>query len=236
MTINRSLLASLQQYQKTHDKAVQLFGLFEDANPAELLRVQKELGALASQLIEGAGLEWGQCGSLGRHLRFLSYYLERNDKQSCHEDARDIVFYDLPATLRSVIAGSTHEQYLDEKLRDSVYPLLDGGHYDSAIRKTFVVLTDRLRRAFGVTDEVDGATLVNQVFGNSGKIHILLENSKKQALRDLISGFYGVYRNRYSHNDTEAQFGGARAIIEMANQILAEIEAVADASAQGYKN
>lgn len=31
MTMHRSLLISLQQYQRTHDKAVQLFGLFEDA-------------------------------------------------------------------------------------------------------------------------------------------------------------------------------------------------------------
>ncbi|WP_414040263.1 TIGR02391 family protein [Acidithiobacillus sp. M4-SHS-6] len=232
MTINRSLLTSLQQYQKTHDKAVQLFGLFEDAEPPELLRVQQELGELATQLVEGAGLEWGQCGSLGRHLNFLSYYLKRNDKEGCSADIKDVLFYDLPATLRSLIAGATEEQYLDEKLRDAVYPLLDGSHYDSAIRKTFVVLTNRLRRAFGINDEVDGEDLVNYVFGKGGKIPVALGDSKKQALRNLISGFYGVYRNRYAHNDSEADFADARAIIEMANQILCEIEAVADASAK----
>lgn len=233
MTINRSLLTSLQQYQRTHDKAVQLFGLFEDAKPAELLRVQQELGELATQLVEDAGLEWGQCGSLGRHLNFLSYYLKRNDKEGCSADIKDILFYDLPATLRSLIAGAAEEQFLDEKLRDSVYPLLSGGHYDSAIRKTFIVLTDRLRRAFGVKDEVDGEDLINSVFGKGGKIPVTLSDSKKQALRNLISGFYGVYRNRYAHNDTEAEFKDARAIIEMANQILCEIEAVADESAKG---
>ncbi|MCE1274714.1 MAG: hypothetical protein LWW75_09375, partial [Chlorobiales bacterium] len=68
MTINRSLLTSLQQYQKTHDKAVQLFGLFDDAESSELLRVQQELGELATKLVDDAELEWGQCGSLKRHL------------------------------------------------------------------------------------------------------------------------------------------------------------------------
>jgi hypothetical protein len=232
MTINRSLLTSLQQYQKMHDKAVQLFGLFDDAESSELLRVQQELGELATKLVDDAELEWGQCGSLGRHLNFLSYYLKRNDKEGCSADIRDILFYDLPATLRSLIAGATEEQFLDEKLRDAVYPLLDGSHYDSAIRKTFVVLTDRLRRAFGIKDEVDGEDLINSVFGKGGKIPVALDDSKKQALRNLISGFYGVYRNRYAHNDSEAEFADARAIIEMANQILCEIEVVANASAK----
>ena len=232
MTINRSLLTSLQQYQKTHDKAVQLFGLFDDAESSELLRVQQELGELATKLVDDAELEWGQCGSLGRHLNFLFYYLKRNDKEGCSADIRDILFYDLPATLRSLIAGATEEQFLDEKLRDAVYPLLDGGHYDSAIRKTFVVLTDRLRRAFGIKDEVDGEDLINSVFGKGGKIPVALDDSKKQALRNLISGFYGVYRNRYAHNYSEAEFADARVIIEMANQILCEIEVVANASAK----
>ena len=232
MTINRSLLTSLQQYQKTHDKAVQLFGLFDDAEPSELLKVQQELGELATQLVENAGLDWAQCGSLGRHLNFLSYYLKRNDKEGCSADIKDVLFYDLPATLRSLIAGATEEQYLDEKLRDAVYPLLDGGHHDSAIRKTFIVLTERLRRAFGIKDEVDGEDLINSVFGKGGKIPVALSDPKKQSLRNLISGFYGVYRNRYAHNDSEVEFEDARVIIEMANQILFEIEAVADASAK----
>jgi uncharacterized protein (TIGR02391 family) len=232
MAVNRSLLTALQQYQRTHDKAVQLFGLFEEADASELLRVQQELGEHATQLLEIAGLNWDQCGSLGRHLTFLSYYLKRNDKDSCAADIKDILFYDLPAVLRSLILGTTEDQYLDEKLRDAVHPLLEGGHYDSAIRKTFVVLTDRLRRAFGIIDEVDGEDLVNLVFGKGGKIPVALNDSKKQALRNLVSGFYGVYRNRYAHNNREADFADARAIIEMANQLLSEIEEVADASAK----
>ncbi len=231
MTVDRSLLGSLQRYQKTHDKAVQLLGLFEDAEPQELLRIQQELNGLAEEMLEKSGLEWNQCGSLGRHLNFLKYYLERDNKDACSADINDILFYDLPATLRSIISEASEDQHLDEKLRDSVHPLLDGGHYDSAIRKTFVVLTERLRRAFGIEDQIDGEDLINMVFGQGGHIPITLDGPSKQALRNLISGFYGVYRNRYAHNDQEADFGSAKAIVEIANQVLCEIENVANASA-----
>lgn len=232
MASHRSLLVSIQQYQKTHDKAVQLHGLFEDAEPPELLRVQGELVEEAKKLLEVAGLTWDQCGSLGRHLTFLTYYLKRNDKESCALDVRDIVFFDLPSTLKALIAQSSDDQHFDQRLKDAVFPLLDGGHHDSAIRKAFIVLTDRLRRAFGVKVEIDGEDLVNLVFGKGGKLSIALDESKKQALRNLISGFYGVYRNKYAHNDGDADASDARAIVEMANQIILEIERVANASAK----
>lgn len=202
--MSRSLTFILELYQKTYDKAIQLYSLFDEADSDELLRVQQDLDKLSLELLEAANLDWSQCGSLGRHLNFLEYYLKRGDKDSCKSDINDVLFYDLPATLRSTIANATHGHDLDEKLREAVFPLMDGGHFDSAIRKTFVLLTDRLRRAFGVTQEIDGEDLVNLVFGKGGKIPVTLDDSKKQALRNLISGFYGVYRNRYAHNDSEA--------------------------------
>ncbi|OJA59343.1 hypothetical protein BGV69_09125 [Burkholderia ubonensis] len=106
-----------------------------------------------------------------------------------------------------------------------------GGHYDSAVRKVFVVMTDRLRRAFGVTESIDGEDLVNVVFGKGGKIPVALDDSQKQAMRNLISGFYGVYRNRFAHNDVEPDLAQARTIIEMANTIILDIEELAAASA-----
>lgn len=232
MKSNRSLIAILQQYQKTHDVAVRLYGLFEEADAQELLAVQQALGENAISLVEMAGIEWEGCGNLGRHLHFLEYYLSRNEKESCASDIRDILFYDLPATLRRIISDAGTDQYMDEKLREGVMPLLGGGHFDSAIRKAFVLLTDRLRSAFGVVDEIDGDDLINRVFRKGGKIPIALDNGKKQALRNLISGFYGVYRNRYAHNDEDATPSDAQAIVEMANQILCEIERVAHESAK----
>jgi len=231
MPTTATLASSIQQYQKTYDKAIELFNIFEDSEAPELLRMQESLAEEAQRLLNVSGLEWGQCGNLGRHLTFLHRYLKAGDKASCLQDARDIVFFDLPATLRNLVSQSADDTHFDQKLKDGVLPLLNGGHYDSAVRNVFVILTERLRRAFGVVDELDGEDLVNLVFGKGGKIPVALDEPKKQAMRNLISGFYGVYRNRFAHNDVLPDLAQTRAIIEMGNTIILDIEVIASASA-----
>ncbi len=225
-----SLSDGVKQYVKAYDKAVEMFNVYADADAAELLVLHKALADECLALIERTGLDWKQCGNLGRHLTFLKYYLDRNDKDACQSDIRDIVFWDLPTALRSLSELNDEYQHYDPKLRDGVVPLINGQHYDSAMRKIFVLLTDRLRRAFGVTDEIDGDELVNLVFGRGGKIPVALDEPKKQAMRNLISGFYGVYRNRIAHNDVEPGLAQTRAILEMANTIILDIEAIATTS------
>lgn len=231
MATSSSLATSVQQYQKTYDKAIELFNVFEDSDAPELLRMQESLAEEVQRFLNVSGLSWEQSGNLGRHLTFLRRYLKAGDKASCAQDIKDIVFFDLPTALRNLVSMSADDEHLDQRLKDGVLPLIQGGHYDSAVRKVFVVLTDRLRRAFGVAEDMDGEDLVNLVFGKGGKIPVALEESKKQAMRNLISGFYGVYRNRFAHNDVEPDLGQTRAILEMANTIILDIEEIASASA-----
>lgn len=231
MTTPTSLATSVQQYQKAYDKAIELLNIFEDSEAPELLRMQTALADEIESLLHVSGLTWGDCGNLGRHLTFLHRYLKDNEKENCAQDVKDIVFFDLPTALRNLVANSGDDKHFDQRLKDGVMPLMNGGHYDSAIRKVFVVLTDRLRRAFGVAEEIDGDDLVNLVFGKGGKIPVTLDDAKKQAFRNLISGFYGVYRNRFAHNDIEPSLAQARAVIEMANTIILDIEALASESA-----
>jgi len=212
--------------------ALKMFDVFEDADARELLRLHGTLADEVQRFLNVSGLGWEHCGNLGRHLTFLERYLQRNGKESCKQDIKDIVFFDLPTALRNLIAQAAEDSHLDQRLKDGVVPLIQGGHYDSAIRKTFVVLTDRLRRAFGVRDEVDGEDLINLIFGKGGKIPVALDDAKKQAFRNLISGFYGVYRNMFAHNDVQPGLPQVQAIVEMANNIILEIEKVAEASAK----
>ncbi|MEW5902861.1 MAG: TIGR02391 family protein [Pseudomonadota bacterium] len=232
MTTPSSLATSVQQYQKAYDKAIELFNIFEDADAPELLRMQMALENEIESLLHVSGLAWGDCGNLGRHLTFLQRYLKNNEKENCAQDVKDIVFFDLPTALRNLVANAADDKHFDQRLKDGVTPLMNGGHYDSAIRKAFVVLTDRLRRAFGVAEEIDGDDLINLVFGKGGKIPVALDDAKKQAFRNLISGFYGIYRNRFAHNDVEPNLAQTRAIIEMANTIILDIEVLANKSAE----
>ncbi|WP_418115190.1 TIGR02391 family protein [Xanthomonas oryzae] len=227
-----SLANGVQQYVKAYDKAVEMFNVYRDAEAPELLALQKSLSDECLKLLEVTGLHWNQCGNLCRHLNFLKYYLDQNDKDACQGDIRDIVFWDLPTALRNLAEVINDYQHYDQKLKDGVVPLINGAHYDSAMRKIFVILTDRLRHAFGVAEEIDGDELVNVVFGRGGKIPVALDEPKKQAMRNLISGFYGVYRNRIAHNDVEPGLAQTRAIMEMANTIILDIEAIATASVQ----
>ena len=78
-----SLLSSVQQYQETYEKAIEMFNVFDDAEPVDLRRMQEALAAEAEKLLNVTGLDWAQCGNLGRHLTFLAHYLKKNDKVSC---------------------------------------------------------------------------------------------------------------------------------------------------------
>jgi hypothetical protein len=228
-----SLAASVQQYQRAYDKALELFNVYDEAGSPELIRIQEALLTEVTSLMNVAGLTWDDCGNLGRHLSFLARYLARDEKQYSEQDAKDIVFFDLPEVLRTIVSKSADDVHLDARLRDAVVPLMSGGHYDSAVRKAFVILTDRLRRVFGVEAELDGDDLVNVVFGRGGRVPVPLDDSKRQAMRNLLSGFYGVYRNRFAHNDVQPDTSQARAIIEMANTLLHEVEALGRQSAGG---
>lgn len=230
--MTQTFYLAVEQYQVLYDKALEMYHLFEDVDAAELQRRTEEINGLVDRFLSVSGLTYADCGNLGRHLHFIRYYLKQNDREACKADIFDIVFSDLPTTLKKLIQDFPSESHLDEKLKNSVLPLIHDGHYDSAIRKSFVVLTDRLRRAFGVGGDVDGDHLVNAVFGGKGKVELRLDDTKKQAYRNLFSGFYAVYRNRHAHADIEPSLAEVKAIIEMTNNLLIEIEEIASQSVE----
>ncbi len=231
----RVLAIAVEKYQETYDTALQIYSLFEDAEAAQLAKYAKELDSRSDEFVRAAELDWDETGNLGRHIHFLRYYLDSGDKEACRGDIRDIIFEDLPETLRLIVTRKPTASHFDTNLRNSVLSLIDGGHYDSAVRKAFVILTDRLRRAFGIVDSIDGEKLVNVVFGSGGKLPTALSDSEKRSYRDLLSGFYGVYRNRFAHNDVCPSITEAQAIVEMVNIFLGEIERVSAASLASHE-
>jgi hypothetical protein len=174
----------------------------------------------------------GDCGSLARHLCFSEYYITLGEKYACFSDIKDMVFSDLPTESHALVQRDSSDSHLDEKLRNSVMPLVRGRHYDSAVRKAFVVLTERLRQAFGVLDDIDGEQLVNAGSGGKGKLAIHLDEPKRKGYRNLFSGFYVVLRNRYAHADVEPDLSEAKAIVEMTNSLLHEVEGIASRSVE----
>jgi len=228
MTAHQSFENIIKQYQKSYDIAIELYALFEDATASELLRIGKTLSNEVEALLRFSNLNWSSCGNLSRHLTFLNRYLEKGDKISCSQDIKDILFTDLPALLRVLISKSEENNHLDLKLRDGVIPLINGGHHDSAIRKVFILLTERLRRIFNINSPIDGDDLINKIFGSNSKLCGNLNEDQKQAMRNLLSGFYGVFRNNFAHNDVEPDIGQSRAMLEMGNSIILKLEQIAN--------
>ena len=222
------LINSVDQYQRTHRNAIKLLDIFEESNSKELIRVQQSLKEEVDKFLEISGLKRIECVDLYRHLDFLYRHLANDNKEYCEQDIREIVYNDLPKALSNLILQLSTDNYnhFDKKLKKEVTPLLDEKHYDSAVRKCFIVLTEKLRQTFYIREEKDGENLVNLIFGKEGNERLKLSEKEKQSIRNLISGFYSLYRNKYAHNNIISDLPKARSIVEMANTIILEIDAI----------
>ena len=154
--------------------------------------------------------------NLMRHVAFLNRYISEGNPESCYADIKDILEKDLPR-LRVLHFSETRLDKPDIELEKAIKSLLFAGELDSAVRKSFLVLSHRLRKEFGVSTEIDGIELVNYIFGNKGVS--TLPSKEKEAVRNLLAGMYGVFRNDFMHNlvnKKETEF----ATILMINTIL----------------
>ena len=142
------------------------------------------------------------------------------------QDIKDIIFFDLPQLFNQLLSLSEDNEEFDPAIKTAIFPLLDGGHYDSAIRKVFVLLTDRIRRKFNVIEQIDGEELINKIFGGKNTLNLNIDDNTRQSLRNLLSGFYGIFRNKFAHNAIEPKQSEVKAVLEMANAILLEIELI----------
>ncbi len=195
-----------------------------DASADDLLRdvsvLQEACESLTKLLPRGVGAR----SLLGRHLHFLNYWLELNQKQNCESDICDICQRDLPALKKAFYEWSAGPQHYDAEFSEKIVPLLENHHLDSAVRKAFVLLKERLVRAFGAHPELDGPELVNAVFGQKGTLAGKIPDPDREAMRDLLAGLYRSFRNRYSHNDVAPEWYEVEAVLSMMNWALRTLD------------
>lgn len=219
-------LQTFKRYYELDSLAKRIYFLFEDASASELLPLAEELGSETTKFLEDTNNNWSCCGNLGRHLTFLVRNLKKESKESCFQDIKDIIFFDLPQLFKHILSTTEDNDEFDHAIKTSIIPLLDGGHYDSAIRKVFVLLTDRIRRKFNIIEQIDGEELINRMFGAKNTVKLNIDDTKKQSMRNLLSGFYGIFRNKFAHNAVDPKQSEVKAVLEMANAILLEIELI----------
>ncbi len=139
-------------------------------------------------------------------------------------DITDICSSDLPGLERRFIDWCVEESHYDQELRDKTLDLLIRREYDSAIRKAFIILKSRLASKFQVSRKLDGAALVNHIYGSNSQLASNLDHDGRQAMRDLLAGLFGIFRNKYGHEDVEAPWHEADAVIAMVNFALKRLD------------
>ncbi len=193
------------------------------ASAKALLLEAKALGTLYDDLVSVMPKESIFVGNTRRHLGFLIHYLESGDKKSSLSDIVDLNETDLPKIREHYRTWLEKSAAVDSELQEKVVGLLTKREFDSAIRKAFIVLTSRLRTQFSLPEDRDGPELVNLVFGSKSTVALPLDASQKQSYRDLFSGLYGTYRNKYAHNDCNPDWIEVLGLISFINLALREL-------------
>lgn len=211
------------EFEKVRRYAERIRDAFEAQRSADdLLSDVENLRPLYEGLITLLPERVGDLGNFGRHLYFLDYWLSRGAADSCRGDIDDILRLDLPALEEGFRDWCANAEHYDEALASAVGDLIARREYDSAVRKAFVILKSRLVNTFRASPEMDGEQLVNSIFGGTATL-TGLEDSERQAIRNLLSGLYGVFRNRVAHTDVVIQYSEADAVIGMINHVLKQI-------------
>jgi len=69
----------------------------------------------------------------------------------------------------------------------------------AAIQYAFTILEDRLRRRIGARPDVYGEALINEAFGNRGRLTYGATQAEDNGVRNLIAGAYATFRNPRMH-------------------------------------
>jgi len=205
--------------------ARELDTLFEDKQEASLLlRVNEQLISKYNELISILPSDFSDPSSFKRHSAFIIKYLKLDKKEPCRHDIVDILNYDIPKLEEALISYFDRPADFDEELSQKISKLIEADEWDSVIRKSFVVLTERLRKRFCPSEKgKDGSELINYIFGNKSTIETGFNHDEKAALRNLLDGLYGFYRNKWAHSDKEPNRAELDSIVYIINDILRNI-------------
>jgi hypothetical protein len=197
-----------------------------DLAPADLLLDAKSLRAHYQRLNEMLPEAVQGKSNLGRHIGFMEYYLERGDRERCTGDIGEICDRDINELENAFQTWCKSPDHYDAELVQAISDLLAHRQLDSAIRKSFVVLKERLCKRFRAPRDLDGPELVNKIFGKGSDLVSGLSDAERQAMRDLLAGLYGVFRNRFTHRDEQPSWAEADALISMVNSVLQDISKI----------
>lgn len=193
------------------------------AAPKDLLRDAKTLKQMYTSLNEMLPESTRNASNLARHISYMIDHLSKGNLEKCRGDINDICNNDIRHIENAFREWCKKQEHYDSELATGISSLVLRQEHDSAIRKAFVILKARLVKLFGAPDTLDGSALVNHIFKKSGCHGLSIDDGELQAIRDLLAGLYGVFRNKHAHNNVVPSWAELDAIISMINFILKEL-------------
>jgi len=174
----------------------------------------------------------GPWSKLQQHLHFMNVRLDQGSAAACKQDIEDICESDLPAIEADFYRLFTDQANWDRELAKEVSIPLAEGRLASAVRDAFVILKSRLVHKFGALEapgrpsleSLDGSALVNRIFGSKDPLASTLDEAEREAMRNLLAGLYGTFRNHYAHNQPDASWHEVDAILSMINTMLKRVD------------
>jgi len=229
-----SLVRILAKWQGQQDSVPSDAPIDVDALSAVLGGMEASVGDLLSSLPGPVA----KTSKIGQHLSYARYYLNKHDWNRVLANARDIADYDLADIKQAFGKWLDTSVEFDEQLKVGVSDLLARQQLDSAVRKAFVLLKERLvgvACALGddraMVDQMDGSDLVGRILSGGGLVaaSARMDKGDCEALMYLLFGLYGTFRNIVGHNDIVVPWHEAEAVISMVNWVLLKLTAIEQA-------
>ena len=213
------------EFERVKSYATRLRQAFEADRPSDdLLADAQNLAVLFENLRSMLPEGLRDVSNFSRHIGWMQGNLRRNAAKSSRSDIDYICSYDIPTLEKAFIHWCASADHYDRELAEKIGDLIARQEFDSAVRKAFVLLKAWLVVKFSLPDNLDGVNLVNRIFGNNGHSSLVLDPNERQAVRDLLAGLYGVFRNKCAHSDKPLPWYEADAALTMINFALKELE------------
>lgn len=164
---------------------------------------------------------------LRRHLRFIHYYLDKEQPGNCASDPINIIEADLPRLLE--IFDQWQEGQAPEvgNFASRIEPYIRSGQHDTALREAWPIFKSHVVTALDLPIDLDGHKLAEMLFGPEGVIAGAFEEGERQGYLNLLKGLYTLYRNPVAHNDVQTKPQEADSVLILLNAILARVCEVA---------
>ncbi|HUJ10691.1 MAG TPA: TIGR02391 family protein [Verrucomicrobiae bacterium] len=119
------------------------------------------------------------------------------------------------------------EVYVHPRIIKKAFPLLNQGHFESAVLQAFKVLETTIReRIKAPADEVGLALLRRAFHPDDGPLtDTRLPRAERESFSNYVAGAFGYYKNPCSHRDVDMDFVTAFGRIAVASDLLKVVEA-----------